>query len=391
MQRNIINGAFDAIAVGAGMSGISCAYALAKMGLETLVIDQTATPPEHSSARSVALYSKSYAPSTSISAIIAASEEFLRKPTLEFDSQLLIDRPTVHVFNDRDSSKGLDLFNEMGNFPARDQIRPIRKAELLDLVPIFKSDYPLAAILETGSGDLDPHAMWSGFRRGHKSNGGQLVARTGLVKATYYNGEWTVETTSGTFVCRTLINAAGAWGDEVAIKCGVKPIGLQPCNRTALVAQSADGQCALATSMPFVFLPFDDLYFRVNAGMITMSPADATPAPPCDAQPEEYDIARTMAKFEEVSKVRLAPQKPKSWAGQRTFTVDKDPAVGFDPEQPGFLWLVGQGGFGIESAWTLANIAAAIIADKNLPDEFTSFGLKADTFSPKRFRMAEVA
>ena len=385
-----INAAFDIVICGAGISGMSLAYALARLGYEVLVIDQSDFSPEHSSARSVALFSKSYAYSTAIATIIAASEGFLRNPPSEFESELLKDRDTVHVFNMEHGFKGLDLFNAMGDFPARDQVRQIMRKELLERVPILKKEYPLFAILETGSGDLDPHAMYTGFRRGFVQNGGRVVNGAELLKADFSGGEWEVETTAGTFLCRILVNAAGAWGDDVAVKCGIGPIGLQPYNRTAMVCQPEAG-LALPEGMPFVFVPFDDLYFRVNGGSITMSPADEVPMPPCDAFPEEIDIARTMAKFEEVSKVRLAAHKPRAWAGQRTFSPDKDPVVGFDIRNQSFFWLVGQGGFGIESAWSLAHLAASILSGSPLPRKLAAFGLDSAMFSPARFFPKEPA
>ncbi len=383
-SSNINNGVYDAVIVGAGISGMSLASTIAKIGYKVLVIDQSVYPPEHASARSVALYSKSYAYTTAISGAIAGAEDFLRNPPLEFDTELLIDRDTFHVFSQEHMWKGSELYNTMCDFPAANMIRKIGKAELVDRLPILNRDYPVFAILEKGSGDLDPHAMWRGFHRGFSYRGGRLLNGAEFQKAVYAKGEWRIETRYGTFVSRLLINAAGAWGDDVAMRSGIKPIGLQPYNRTALVCQPEAGT-AMPREMPFVFFPFDDLYFRVSSGSITMSPADEIPMPPCDAYPEDIDVARTMAKFEEVSSIRLAPEKPKAWAGQRTFTRDKNPAVGFDANNPCFFWLVGQGGFGIESAWSLANIAASILGDKPVPRKLAVFGLSTESFSPKRF------
>lgn len=383
-SSNTNDGVYDVVIVGAGISGISLASVVARLGFTVLVIDQSPVPPEHSSARSVALYSKSYAYTTAISGAIAGAEDFLRNPPPEFDTELLIDRDTFHVFSKEHAWKGLELYNTMCDFPAANMIRKVLKKELVERVPILNRDYPLFAILEQGSGDLDPHAMWRGFHRGFKYHGGRLLNRAEFQKAAYIKGEWRVETSAGNFVSRLLINAAGAWGDDVALKSGINPIGLQPYNRTALVCQPEAGT-AMPREMPFVFFPFDDLYFRISGGSITMSPADEIPMPPCDAYPEDMDVASTMAKFEEVSSIRLAPQKPKAWAGQRTFTRDKNPAVGFDADNPRFFWLVGQGGFGIESAWSLANIAASILTDKPLPSKLAVFGLSTESFSPKRF------
>ena len=139
LSSKIINAAVDFIICGAGISGMSLAYLLAKLGYEVLVIDQTDISPRHSSARSVALFSKSYAYTTSIAAIIAASEGFLRNPPPEFWSELLKDRDTMHVFKFEDAHKGADLFNQMCDFPAADQVNVIHRPELLKRVPILKS------------------------------------------------------------------------------------------------------------------------------------------------------------------------------------------------------------------------------------------------------------
>jgi len=380
----------DVIVVGGGIAGMSVAYQLAKRRVHTLVLEASDCPPEHSTARSVALFSKSYADSPVISALITLSESFLGSPPDGFsDSPLLVSRETIHIAAPHHVAALGKLYQKMATFPAETKL--LGKNELLNRAPILRSSYAELGILERDSGDLDPAALWAGYRRSFLRDGGRMVTGAELRRAVRRSHTWHIETSVGCFSAEVVVNAAGAWADVVAARCGVSSVGLAPLLRTALVAEpAADGTTSLPT-LPFVFVPFDDLYFRAHGGVYTMSPADERPSLPADVHPDEFDIARTMAKFEEVTEVRLKNRRPKAWAGLRTFSPDRNPVVGFAPDAPGFFWLAGQGGSGIESSPAMSLLSAACVAGERVPDELAAAGLDARALDPVRFQMRQNA
>ena len=60
--------------------------------------------------------------------------------------------------------------------------------------------------------------------------------------------------------------------------------------------------------------------------------------------------------------------------------------IGFDPSTDGFFWLVGQGGYGIQSAPALSRTAAAMVLGEKLPQDVLDAGLVLADIAPKRFR-----
>jgi D-arginine dehydrogenase len=139
---------------------------------------------------------------------------------------------------------------------------------------------------------------------------------------------------------------------------GVAPIGLVPKRRTAILVEPPPG---LDPSWwPMVIDLEERFYIKPEGKMLLVSPADETPVAPCDAQPEEIDVAYAAARYEEVTG-RTVRRIAHRWAGLRSFVADHLPVVGADPQVPAFVWLAGQGGAGIMTAPALARIAAAQI------------------------------
>jgi D-arginine dehydrogenase len=93
---------------------------------------------------------------------------------------------------------------------------------------------------------------------------------------------------------------------------------------------------------------------------------DEVPSGPCDAQPDEYDVALAAYRMEERTIVKVERIHSR-WAGLRTFTPDRHPAVGFAPDAEGFFWLAGQGGFGLQTSPAMAAIVASLITGGNWP------------------------
>ncbi len=180
-------------------------------------------------------------------------------------------------------------------------------------------------------------------------------------------GSWRVETRAGCFEAGVLVNAAGAWADDIAGLAGVASIGLVPKRRTAILLDPPDVDGVPAGTWPMVTDIDDEFYVKPEGAALMVSPADETPSPPTDAQPEELDVAIAVDRYETLTGQTVRTIR-RRWAGLRTFMPDHSPAIGFDGEAPGFFWLAGQGGFGFMTAPGAARLAAALILGRT-PDE----------------------
>jgi D-arginine dehydrogenase len=206
-----------------------------------------------------------------------------------------------------------------------------------------------------------------------------LNAEAGKIRRA--DGIWRVETRAESFEAPVLINAAGAWGDEVARMAGVAPLGLTPMRRTVATFDPPEG--VDPAPWPMVVGASENLYFKPDAGRILVSPADETGSVPCDAQPEEIDVAVAMDRLQQVTS--LAPRRiAHKWAGLRTFAPDRMPVAGFDGQAEGFFWLVGQGGTGIQMAPALARCASALLTGDAPPQDLAGHGVEAVELSPQR-------
>jgi D-arginine dehydrogenase len=182
-------------------------------------------------------------------------------------------------------------------------------------------------------------------------------------------------------VARVVVNAAGAWADHVATLFGARPCGLQPLRRTIVVAR-ATGR--MPDPCPLVADVDDGFYFRPDGPHMLVSPADETPSAPCDARPEEADVAIAIERVNLATSLGIRSVVT-AWAGLRTFAPDRVPVVGYDPDVPGLFWLAGQGGFGIQTAPALARLAAGLLAGEGSPASLVP-DLDPAALSPARFR-----
>jgi D-arginine dehydrogenase len=179
-----------------------------------------------------------------------------------------------------------------------------------------------------------------------------------------------------------LINAAGAWADEFAVMCAVRAVGLQPLRRTAAIVDVPEH--VRVDEWPAVIDAEEQFYFKPEAGKLLISPADETPVSPGDAQSDDLDIAIGIDRVEAALAINVK-RVFRSWSGLRTFSRDRVPVVGFDPEVTGFFWCAGQGGYGIQTAPGLARAAAALARGDGLPPDIVAERVSPDDLSPARF------
>lgn len=368
----------DFIVVGAGMAGASMAANLAETGC-VAVLEAEQHAGYHSTGRSAAVFSEIYG-NPPIRALTRASRQFLFEPPEGFASVPLCTRREGVYF------ARADQLDKMRRFRLDPDVakatRELTVAEISARLPLFRDGYLAGGLVEQGCADLDVDALHQGFLRQARARGAELHFDSPVQSLKREDGHWIAQTPQDTFRARVVVNAAGAWGDELALSAGVAPTGLQPMRRTAVLIPVPQGHHA--ESWPIAIDVSEEFYFRPDAGLLMLSPADETPCPPCDVQPEEIDVAIAIDRFEQATGQEVRQLK-RSWAGLRVFAPDRTPVVGFDPVAEGFFWLVGQGGYGIQTAPALGRLAAALASGRPVPDDILREGVDPALLAKARF------
>jgi D-arginine dehydrogenase len=370
----------DFLILGGGMAGASAGFFLADHGSVTLLEKEDALG-YHSTGRSAALFTENYG-SPPIRALSVGTRPFLESPPAGFtDHKLLGPRGVLMLAVPEDAAKFVAALAE-GKKTAP-ELREIGMDEAMRICPVLRPGCFARAMLEPTAMDMDVHAIHQGFLRGLRAKGGKIVTSAPSERLTYRDGLWHVRSPAGEFASRVLINAGGAWADEVAALAGVKAIGLVPKRRTAFTFDPPPGIDAAA--WPLTGDLGDTFYFKPESGRIFASPADETPMPPCDIQPDEIDIAIAAARVEEATTLTIRRITHK-WAGLRSFVADKTPVVGFDPDAPGFFWLAGQGGYGIQTSAGMGQLACALATGNAVPANLARVGVRKEDLAPQRLR-----
>jgi D-arginine dehydrogenase len=346
---------FDILVIGAGIAGASVAAELAGTHRVAL-LEREEHPGYHATGRSAALFSESYGNAT-IRALSRASHDFFYAPPEDFAAEPLVrPRGTLHVAAEHQ----LAQFEAFAGNPdlMAGPIRRIEPAEALRLCPVLRPQRVRAALFEDDAADVDVHALHQGYLRRFRQAGGVLITDAEVLSLDWSGRRWTAVTRAGVFAGATVVNAAGAWADRIAALAGARPLSIQPCRRTVVLAELPPG--TVAESWPMVIDIDESFYMKPDAGLLLVSPADETPSPPCDAQPEEYDVAIAIDRVEQATTLSLTRIR-KRWAGLRSFAPDRSPVVGYDPAREGFFWLAGQGGYGIQTAPAMARLGADLV------------------------------
>jgi D-arginine dehydrogenase len=367
----------DVVVIGAGIAGASAAANLAG-DRRVVVLERESFPGMHSTGRSAALFSEIYG-SAPVRALSRASRDFLYTPPAGFSEKPLVrNRGALHVA----TAAQLPALEAFANLPdVMPAVQRLSGESARALCPILRADYIAAGVLETGSADLDVDALHQGWLRELRARGGRLLVDADVTALLRQGGGWRVETPAGAFEAPVVVDAAGAWADVVAALAGAAPIGLQPCRRTGVIVEAPEG--ADSDAWPMVIDVDEEWYFRPDAGALMLSPADETPCEPCDAQPEELDIAIAVDRVMTATTLDVRRVR-RSWAGLRSFVADRTPVVGFAPDAPGFFWLAGQGGYGIQTAPAMGVLAAALVRGDGVPAALAAHGVAAEDLAPAR-------
>lgn len=360
---------YDFAVIGAGIAGASIAAELATHG-RVLVAEAESLPGYHTTGRSAAFWEECYG-GPGVVPLTLASGQWLRQ------SGFLRERGALYIAR-AEQMEALDFFEQTfagtGVF-----IRRIGRAGMEQLVPGLKPGW-VEAISEPHCADIDVAALHQHYLSAARQGGARIVTRHRLVGAQRSGDLWHLAFANGQEArARVLVNAAGAWADEVAQMAGVQAIGITPLRRTVAQLRIEPG---VPPDLPLVLGIDGSFYFKPESGRIWLSPHDETPSPPCDAAPEEIDIALAIDRFEQVIDCRIVAVERK-WAGLRSFAPDRLPVYGWDLRCEGFFWFAGQGGFGIQTAPAAARLAAQLATDA--PRDSMTQAIDTAVYSPSRF------
>jgi D-arginine dehydrogenase len=346
---------FDALVVGAGIGGATAAAHLAPTR-RTALLEAEESAGYHTTGRSAAIWILNYG-TADAQLLTAASGDFFRNPPPGFaEVPLMSPRPVVHLAR-ADQVPVLEAMMAAGN-----GIEAITPEAVREMAPALRPGYAVAAGIERHAFDMDVAALHAGFLKQVRAHGGVLALRQRAGRIWQESGLWHAETSDGSvFAAPVLVNAAGAWGDEVARLAGVAPLGLQPKRRTALIVDPAPYD---VSSWPLLDDVEHQWYARPEArAKLMVSPADETDSDPCDAQPDELDVAIAVDRFQRALDIEVRRVEHR-WAGLRTFTPDRSLAIG-PSGTPGFFWNCGQGGYGIQTAPAAGRLLSMLVNEED--------------------------
>ena len=359
---------FDIVIAGGGIAGASLGAEIAAKR-KTLIIEAESQCGYHSTGRSAAFWLESYG-GPDVAKLTSASRHFLDSPPREFsESGFLHTRGDVHVSD-----------GDWPEVPPGINARQLNREELEQLVPGIRPRW-IRALFEPGCADIDVAGLHAAYLRQFRKRGGKVATSSRLHRAERQANRWVIALEDGSSIkASVILDAAGAWADSVAEACGAKPLGIEPKRRT--MAQVKVGRTGLK-ALPLVDDAAGTFYFKGESdSSIWLSPHDEIETNPCDAAPDEIDIAIAIDRFQAVVDWPVERIERK-WAGLRSFAPDRLPVYGFDSRADGFFWCAGQGGFGIQTAPAAARLAAAVLLEEAL-DEMVAH-IDPEIFSPRRF------
>ncbi len=361
-----VTSVYDIAIVGAGMAGASLAAAIGAQA-HVLVLEAEAAPGYHATGRSAAFWSETYG-GPAIQPLTTASG-----PILQAGGHLA-PLGSLHIGRTRDAA-AIDTF--LAEFADSDVT--LDRVDPAAFIPGLRPEWTIG-VQEASCAYIDVAALHAESIAKARRTGSAFVSDAAFTSATRTHGVWTIETKTDVFMARTLVNAAGAWADDVASRAGVHPLGLQAYRRTMVQLRTDPG---VPEGLPHIADIGGQFYFKPEpGGRLWLSPHDETATEPCDAAPEEIDVAIAIDRFEQVVDWRVAAVE-RRWAGLRTFAPDRLPIYGFDADVPGFFWCAGQGGFGIQTAPAAALLAASLLLGTS-PDPAVA-AIDPTRYSPHRF------
>lgn len=375
---------FDVAVIGSGIVGAATAC-FASAGSRVLLLEAEANAGMHTTGRSAALFTEAYGP-PNVRALTRASRAFYDTPPAGFaEVPLLQPRGTLYVAREDQRAEAQALREQL--------LREGSAAEWMEgeavrqWVPVLRPEASAVAVHDPAAFDIEVDALLQGFLRTARAQGAQWVPSARVVGLHREAGLWWVAAGDGRrFRARQVVNAAGAWADEVAALAGLSGVGLEPRRRSAFLFGAPEG--ISVERWPAVIALDESWYLKPDAGLLLGSPANADPAPPHDVVAEELDIAIGIDRIQRAT--TLSIRRPRhTWAGLRCFVADGEPVCGFDPLAPGFFWAAAVGGYGIQSAPAFGRLCAALLCGREVPADIAAQGLELQALAPRRAGLSD--
>ena len=258
-------------------------------------------------------------------------------------------------------------------------VEPLSTDEAVARCPMLRPEAVAAALWEPEAADIDVAGLHQSMVRAASRAGARIVTGAELRAAERTPSGWRAQIGDTTWDGDVIIDAAGAWGDVVAARCGVPPVGLTPLRRTAFIVPGDEAWAR----WPMVVEVGHGWYFKPDGTQLLCSPAEEQPCDPCDPRPDEADVALAIERIKAATTLAIRTVSS-AWTGLRTFVGDRSMVIGPDPAVPGFLWLVGQGGTGIQTAPAAGRLAAALALGEPTPPDLLEAGVDAAALGPAR-------
>jgi D-arginine dehydrogenase len=370
--------------VGGGIAGVSAAYELAMVGCAVTLFEMEPVLAAHSTGRSAALYFENYGALPNRPLTRASRAFFDTPPAGLVDHPLLTTRGAMWIGTpDQEASLRIHLAESAAGISPGTWLGPARAQAL---VPALRNEYLGGAVYEPAALDLDVAGLHQAFVRGLRRAGGAIRVSSPVGGLERRGRQWHVRVADREVAVDIVVNAAGAWGDQVAAMAGAASIGLVPMRRTAFTVPGDDAY----RNWPLVADADNQFYFRPDGSQLLCSLAEEKESPAEDARPDVVDIALAIERINAATTLDIRTVRS-SWTGLRTFAPDRAMVIGPDPDVEGFFWLVGQGGTGIQTAPAAAVLTAALISHGSVSAELAAHGVAAELLSPARFRDSPLA
>ncbi|MEO1640583.1 MAG: FAD-dependent oxidoreductase [Pseudomonadota bacterium] len=354
----------DFLVIGGGIAGVSAAARLSELGSVTLLEAEDALA-YHASGRSAALFEQNYGKPSTV-ALNKVSADFHREAGVLSARGLLLVGTAEEA-----SAFGADVTDM--------QLETISVREARDLIPILDSAVIDRAAYDEQAWDIDTDKLVQTFAKMLRANGGQVVAKAQVTAITRDGTGWAVTAGGEDYSARHIVNAAGAWVDQIAQMAGITPLGVTPLRRSMAVIPAPAGHDV--GGWPMLFGPGEDWYAKPAGGALLVSPAEEEPCDPHDAYADDLTLAEGIARFEAHVTVEVT-RLQSSWAGLRTFAPDLSLVLGAEPADATFIWCAGQGGYGMQSSPGASALLADLVAGRQPALDAATVA----ALSPGRFR-----
>ena len=368
--------------IGGGIAGASAAYHLLKAdnSLDIILVEAEDQLGYHTTGRSAALLLENDG-TQSTRSIVKASVDFLLNPPEGLtENVFVIPRDVMHIATVEQSASVDRLLEE--NSSGRIPTKEISKSEAKKRFPALREEGLDRVVVDEGAGDIDVHCLHQAYLNYFRKNGGKIKTSTRIDSATKSGNSWSLETKTEQISVDVIVNAAGAWGDQVASRAGVEPIGLQPKRRTAFTVNSNEPDLQEWGMIADIDLRF---YCKPDGRQLLCSLAEENPSEPCDAKHDEADVALAIERINAATTSDIRSVQT-AWTGLRTFAPDRSMVIGSDSDDHSFFWCVGQGGTGIMTSPGVGRLLADLLTEGKPSEYFEKTGLKHEDVSPDRFR-----